>query len=159
MGPHADEHPKHAHYPTGNPHFLPLSIDVKKVGSRNFACLDSTFSLQEQTLYQPKTEVISPIHDEPKVDGHMRDVTVIRSSIGKLNSDIDVTTKKLHRAKLNQVREKHSHADRTELPIFQNEIKRQADRTAVDDEEHEEIIQTNGSQTLIEKILHDNRVC
>ena len=32
MGPHADEHPKHAHYPTGNPHFLPLSIDVKKVG-------------------------------------------------------------------------------------------------------------------------------
>ena len=88
----------------------------------------------------------------------MRDVTVIRSSIGKLNSDIDVTTKKLHRAKLNQVRKKHSNVERIERGIFQNEIKRQADRTAVDDEDHEEIIQANGSQTLIEKILHDNRV-
>ena len=45
--------------------------------------------------------------------------------------------------------------------FLQNEIKSQADRSAADEEEnddHDDLFKTNGSQTLIEKILHDNRV-
>jgi hypothetical protein len=57
------------------------------------------FSLKEQPLYQPQTEAISPILDEP----NMRDTTIIRNSISKLESDIEITMKKLHRAKLSQV--------------------------------------------------------
>jgi hypothetical protein len=34
----------------------------------------------------------------------MRDSTIIRNAISKLESEIDVTMKKLHRAKLSQVR-------------------------------------------------------
>jgi len=54
-------------------------------------------------LYQPQTEAISPILDEPKIDSNMRDTTIIRNSISKLESDIEITMKKLHRAKLSQV--------------------------------------------------------
>jgi hypothetical protein len=54
-------------------------------------------------LYQPQTEAISPILDEPKVDSHMRDTTIIRNSISKLESDIEITMKRLHRAKLSHV--------------------------------------------------------
>ena len=48
--------------------------------------------------------------------------------------------KKLHRAKLSQ-----------------SEIKSQADRSAADEDDNDDLLRTNGSQTLIEKILHDNR--
>lgn len=54
-------------------------------------------------MYQPQTEAISPILDEPKIDSNMRDTTIIRNSISKLESDIEITMKKLHRAKLSQV--------------------------------------------------------
>ncbi|CAF4168398.1 unnamed protein product, partial [Rotaria sordida] len=123
MGPHVDEHSKRTRYPPS----IPLSIDVKK----------------EQPLYQPQTEAISPIFDETKIDSHMRDTTIIRNSISKLESDIEITKKKLDRAKLSQ-----------------SEIKSQADRSAADEEENDDrddLFKTNGSQTLIEKILHDNR--
>jgi hypothetical protein len=124
MGPHVDEHSKRSRYPTS----IPLSVDVKK----------------EQPLYQPQTEAISPILDEPKIDSNIRDTTIIRNSISKLESDIEITMKKLHRAKLSQ-----------------NEIKSQADRSAAVEEENDDrddLLKINGSQTLIEKILHDNRV-
>ncbi|CAF4094745.1 unnamed protein product [Adineta steineri] len=124
MGPHIDEHSKRSRYPST----IPLSIDIKK----------------EQPLYQPQTEAISPILDESKMDSNIRDTTIIRTSISKLESDIEITMKKLHRAKLSQ-----------------SEIKSQADRSAADEEEEnddqDDIFKTNGSQTLIEKILHDNR--
>ncbi|CAF4858057.1 unnamed protein product [Rotaria sp. Silwood1] len=123
MGPHVDEHSKRTRYPTN----APLSIDVKK----------------EPPLYQPQTEAISPIFDETKIDSHMRDTTIIRNSISKLESEIEITKKKLDRAKLSQ-----------------SEIKSQADRSAADEEENDDqddLFKTNGSQTLIEKILHDNR--
>jgi hypothetical protein len=55
-------------------------------------------------LYQPQTEAISPILDEPKIDSNIRDTTIIRNSISKLESDIEITMKKLHRAKLSQVK-------------------------------------------------------
>ena len=35
----------------------------------------------------------------------MRDTTIIRNSISKLESDIEITMKKLHRAKLSQVKQ------------------------------------------------------
>ncbi len=91
----------------------------------------------------------------------MRDTTIIRNSISKLESDIDVTMKKLHRAKLSQV---NIFDFNFFLFIFviQSEIKNQADRSAAVDEEEiddrDNLFKTNGSQTLIEKILHDNRV-
>jgi len=126
MGAHVDENVKRAHYASLNAQFLPLGIDVKK----------------EQPLYQPATEAISPINDETKFDTHLRDTTIIRNTISKLESEIGMTQEKLHRAK-----------------ISRKEIRRQAaDRTAVDDDEEiENTIQINGSQTLIEKILHENR--
>lgn len=55
-------------------------------------------------MYQPQTEAISPILDEPKGDSNLRDSTIIRNSISKLESDIEITMKKLHGAKLNQVK-------------------------------------------------------
>jgi hypothetical protein len=36
----------------------------------------------------------------------MRDTTIIRNSISKLESDIEITMKRLHRAKLSQVKNK-----------------------------------------------------
>ncbi len=78
------------------------------------------------------------------MDSNLRDTTIIRNSISKLESDIDITMKKLHRAKLSQ-----------------SEIKNQADRSAAveeDNDNRDDLFKTNGSQTLIEKILHDNRV-
>ena len=54
-------------------------------------------------MYQPQTEAISPILDEPKGDSNLRDSTIIRNSISKLDSDIEITMKKLHGAKLSQV--------------------------------------------------------
>ena len=45
--------------------------------------------------------------------------------------------------------------------FFQTEIRSQADKSAADDEENDDrddLLRSNGSQTLIEKILHDNRV-
>ncbi|CAF4322483.1 unnamed protein product, partial [Adineta steineri] len=132
MGPHVDEHSKRSRYPTGgnlsvNSQLLPLSIEVKK----------------EQQVYQPQTEAISPTPDDPKNDSNMRDSTIIRNAISKLEAEIDTTMKKLHRAKLSQ-----------------SEIKSQADRSAADEDNDDQgdLLQTNGSQTLIEKILHDNRV-
>ncbi|CAF5100975.1 unnamed protein product [Rotaria sp. Silwood1] len=132
MGPHVDEHSKRSRYPTGgnlsiNSQLLPLSIDVKK----------------EQQVYQPQTEAISPTPDDPKNDSNMRDSTIIRNAISKLESEIDITVKKLDRAKLSQ-----------------SEIRSQADRSAADEEDNDDqddLLKTNGSQTLIEKILHDNR--
>jgi hypothetical protein len=62
------------------------------------------FVIQEQQVYQPQTEAISPTPDEPKIDSNLRDSTIIRNSISKLESEIDITMKKLHRAKLSQVR-------------------------------------------------------
>lgn len=58
---------------------------------------------KEQPVYQPQTEAISPSLDEPKGDSNMRDSTLIRNSISKLESDIEITMKKLHGAKLSQV--------------------------------------------------------
>lgn len=58
-------------------------------------------------MYQPQTEAISPIFDESKIDSHMRDTTIIRNSISKLESDIEITKKKLDRAKLSQVIERY----------------------------------------------------
>lgn len=101
MSSHIDEHSKRARYPPN----IPLSIDVKKVFNRTKK-QHSNWSrcvFQEQTLYQPQTEAISPIHDEPKLDSNMRDMTILRNSISKLESDIEITMKKLHRAKRNQV--------------------------------------------------------
>ncbi|CAF0840416.1 unnamed protein product [Adineta ricciae] len=123
MGTHTDEHSKRSRYSAT----IPLSIDVKK----------------EQALYQPQTEAISPSLEEPKNDSNMRDSTIIRNSISKLDSDIQIAIKKLHRARLSQ-----------------SEIKSQADRSAADEDENDtqdDLFKTNGSQTLIEKILHDNR--
>lgn len=54
-------------------------------------------------MYQPQTEAISPILDEPKIDSNIRDTTILRNSISKVESDIEQTMKKLHRAKLSQV--------------------------------------------------------
>lgn len=54
-------------------------------------------------MYQPQTEAISPTPDDPKNDSNIRDSTIIRNAISKLESDIDITMKKLHRAKLSQV--------------------------------------------------------
>ncbi|CAF2757520.1 unnamed protein product [Rotaria sp. Silwood2] len=132
MGPHVDEHSKRSRYPAGgnlsiNSQLLPLSIDVKK----------------EQQVYQPQTEAISPTPDDPKNDSNMRDSTIVRNAISKLESEIDLTMKKLDRAKLSQ-----------------NEIKSQADKSAAyeeDNDDQDDLLKINGSQTLIEKILHDNR--
>ncbi|CAF3900416.1 unnamed protein product, partial [Rotaria magnacalcarata] len=132
MGPHVDEHAKRSRYPTGgnlsvNSQLLPLSIDVKK----------------EQQVYQPQTEAISPTPEDPKNDTNMRDSTIIRNAISKLESEIEITMKKLDRAKLSQ-----------------SEIKSQADKSAADEEDNDnddDLLKINGSQTLIEKILHDNR--
>ncbi|CAF0787976.1 unnamed protein product [Rotaria sordida] len=132
MGPHVDEHSKRSRYLAGgnlsiNSQLLPLSIDVKK----------------EQQVYQPQTEAISPTPDDPKNDSNMRDSTIIRNAISKLESEIDLTMKKLDRAKLSQ-----------------SEIKSQADKSAADEEDNDDqddFFRINGSQTLIEKILHDNR--
>ncbi|CAF0926148.1 unnamed protein product [Adineta ricciae] len=136
MGPHVDEHSKRSRYPTGtgsgggslsaNSQLSPLSIEVKK----------------EQQVYQPQTEAISPTPDDPKNDSHMRDSTIVRNAISKLESEIDITMKKLHRAKLSQ-----------------SEIRSQADRSAAyeENDDQDDLLRTNGSQTLIEKILHENR--
>jgi len=83
MGPHVDEHSKRSRYLTGgnlsvNSQLLPLSIDVKK----------------EQQVYQPQTEAISPTPDDPKNDTNIRDSTIIRNAISKLESEIDITMKK-----------------------------------------------------------------
>jgi hypothetical protein len=92
----------------------------------------------------------------------MRDSTIIRNAISKLESEIDVTMKKLHRAKLSQVRfiiKKNNQS--IFFSIEQSEIKSQADRSAADEEgndDRDDLLRSNGSQTLIEKILHDNRV-
>lgn len=59
---------------------------------------------QEQQVYQPQTEAISPTPDDPKNDTSIRDSTIIRNAISKLEADIDITMKKLHRAKLSQVK-------------------------------------------------------
>ena len=74
--------------------------------SKDVHTVPSTFlsPSQEQQVYQPQTEAISPTPEEPKVDSNMRDSTIVRSSISKLESEIDSTMKKLHRAKLSQVR-------------------------------------------------------
>lgn len=94
MGPHADEHSKRSRYPTGanlpvSTQLPPLSIDIKK---------------EQQQVFQPQTEAISPTPDEPKNDSNLRDSTIIRNSISKLESEIDLTMKKLQRAKLSQVK-------------------------------------------------------
>lgn len=113
MGPHIDEHSKRSRYATGgnlsmSSQLLPLSIEVKKVcyllnfDWNSWNSWNSCF--QEQQVYQPQTEAISPTPDDPKNDTNIRDSTIIRNAISKLESDIDVTMKKLHRAKLSQVR-------------------------------------------------------
>jgi hypothetical protein len=61
------------------------------------------FFSKEQQVYQPQTEAISPTPDDPKNDTNIRDSTIIRNAISKLESEIDITMKKLHRAKLSQV--------------------------------------------------------
>lgn len=66
-------------------------------------CIDMCLFVQEQALYQPQTEAISPSLEEPKNDSNMRDSTIIRNSISKLDSDIQIAMKKLHRARLSQV--------------------------------------------------------
>ena len=66
-------------------------------------CVKTCLLVQEQALYQPQTEAISPSLEEPKNDSNMRDSTIIRNSISKLDSDIQIAIKKLHRAKLSQV--------------------------------------------------------
>ena len=95
MGAHVDENAKRAHYAGLNAQFLPLGIDVKK----------------EQPLYQPATEAISPINDDTKFDTHLRDTTVIRNSISKLDSEIGMTQEKLHRAKLSRVRRRRENVN------------------------------------------------
>ncbi len=164
MGPHVDEHSKRSRYLTGgnlsvNSQLLPLSIDVKKVRIF-FVRIYLIVFFQEQQVYQPQTEAISPTPDDPKNDTNIRDSTIIRNAISKLESEIDITMKKLHRAKLSQVR---FLIEMLKMISFssQSEIKSQADRSAADEEENDDrddLLRTNGSQTLIEKILHDNRV-
>ena len=109
MGPHVDEQSKRSRYLTGgnlsvNSQLLPLSIEVKKVCIYSYRKLFDWIDFQEQQVYQPQTEAISPTPDDPKNDSNIRDSTIIRNAISKLESEIDITMKKLHRAKLSQVR-------------------------------------------------------
>lgn len=73
--------------------------------------------------------------------------------------------KKLQRAKQSQVgfvaKKKSSKSlDECLFSFDQSEIKSQADKSAADDENDDQIdfLRVNGSQTLIERILHENRV-
>ncbi len=112
MGPHVDEHSKRSRYLAGgnlsvNSQLLPLSIEVKKVNLNTMFLILLKLNFirfQEQQVYQPQTEAISPTPDDPKNDTNIRDSTIIRNAISKLESEIDITMKKLHRAKLSQVR-------------------------------------------------------
>lgn len=112
MGAHVDENVKRAHYASLNAQFLPLGIDVKK----------------EQPLYQPATEAISPINDETKFDTHLRDTTIIRNTISKLESEIGMTQEKLHRAKISRVKNaKKENFDRLKFVVVFSSCRKKFD--------------------------------
>ena len=121
MGPHADEHSKRSRYPTGanlpvNTQLPPLSIDIKKEQQ------------QQQQVYQPQTEAISPTPDEPKIDSNLRDSTIIRNSISKLESEIDITMKKLQRAKLSQVKNSIDRSEEKKTQTFLSDRNKKSSR-------------------------------
>ncbi|CAF1009587.1 unnamed protein product, partial [Didymodactylos carnosus] len=131
MGPHVDEHSKRARYPAG----ANLSV--------NSQLLPLRIDVKKESVYEPLTEAISPTPEDPKQqDSSVKDTTSIRASIVKLESEIESTSQRLKHAKQNQ-----------------REIKNQAEQSAACEAENEidDHTKLNGSQTLIEKILHENR--
>ena len=103
MGPHVDEHSKRSRGNLSvNSQLLPLSIDIEKVVFHSYIFFLLNLSYEQQ-VYQPQTEAISPIPDDLKNDSNMRDSTMIRNAITKIESEIELTMKRLDRARANQV--------------------------------------------------------